>query len=207
VRRAAPTALALVLACGEIREVTVPDGTTTAGSTSTDASSTTLAQGDRDDASTSSDPTSGTTTLGESTHDVFCGSAFEIGTELAEGENALLVEDEGAIADLDVSVRLSHESIFELEIALVHDRASVVLLEPGTVRCTAQLDGMFDDEADAPDDGCGAVDESGVTRLIPVQSLSDFDGESITGQWQLVIGPSDTSIGDVTGWCVVVELE
>jgi subtilisin-like proprotein convertase family protein len=220
VRRTVLMWSSLVLACGEIREVMVAEtGTGTSGtSDSTGASdsdggnepSSTTDIDDQDDTSSSvgdANDTTGDTGVNDPARDLFCGGAFGIGPDLEEGEDTIVVDDTGTIADLDVSLRMSHEAIPELEITLIRDDATVVLLEPGTVRCAAQLDGMFDDEAPAPEDGCGVVDELGVVRLVPSQALAGFDGESIAGEWRLAIAPADAAVGDVTGWCLVAELE
>ena len=102
-------------------------------------------------------------------------------------ENAIIdVPSHLIIEDLDVSVSLTHSSVFDLQLFLESPSGTVVLLNmydlvQGYITGEDYAGTIFDDEADTPIEA-GTAPFTGSFR--PLESLSIFDGEDAYGPWK-----------------------
>ena len=107
----------------------------------------------------------------------------------------IVVTDSGEITDLNVEVNLTSAFVEEIGISLEHvETGTTVELRPQEVgqNQTNMVGTIFDDEATDPiTSGSGPYTGS----FQPVAgSLSDFDGESLTGTWNLLL--SENNVND-----------
>jgi len=202
------------VACGEIREVPIAADTTAAastGGTSSDATTTGSSTGPIDvDTEAHEEPasTSSTTDVQPGVRTTFCNPGFRVGPELAPEAVQIVVDDASTIADLDVAIRGWHGMLEALEITLVRDDDTIVLLEPASTGCGPELDVMFDDDgAPARAGTCGVLDERGIRRIAPSQPLGGFTGTPVAGTWELRVAPTDLGAGDISGWCLSVLID
>jgi PKD repeat protein/subtilisin-like proprotein convertase family protein len=127
-------------------------------------------------------------------------------------EVPILVTDAGAVADVNVRVRLNHTYDSDLVIALVHPDGTVVTLVSkrggagdnygsGATNCSGTFT-VFDDAASTPINS-GAAPFAGSYR--PTQLLSTLNGKSVVGIWKLRV--TDTGGGDVgTLYCFQLDI-
>jgi subtilisin-like proprotein convertase family protein len=124
----------------------------------------------------------------------------------------ILINAPFTITDLNVSVNLTHPFVGDLKIRLTHvDTATSVLLldRPGLTDLDmvcggADIAATFDDAAGAfADDLCAATPPAIDGSVQPTEPLSAFDGQSISGIWQLNL--SDNAVGNtgaLFAWCL-----
>jgi len=99
------------------------------------------------------------------------------------------VQESGIVADVNVSVIITHTFIGELTIDIAHGGLNVRLWDR---QCgeNDNLDIIFDDEGDPV--VCGSPT---VGRFQPVGSLSDYDFLDVNGDWTLTV--ADNAIGNI----------
>jgi len=110
----------------------------------------------------------------------------------------------GIITDLDVQLTISHYWVEDLDVFLIGpDGTQVELFTDVGGRGRHFVETRLDDEAsDSITDGVAPF--TGSYR--PEGNLSDFDGKSLTGQWQLQITDDAYLIsGILEDWCLVAE--
>lgn len=88
----------------------------------------------------------------------------------------------GIITDLNLYVNTSTPYSDNLEIFLRHNATTVQVYSMTGDTSSAIINATFDDEAGGPYPG-GSV----VGTFLPLQSLSAFDGMSLSGLWELLI--------------------
>jgi Tol biopolymer transport system component len=126
--------------------------------------------------------------------------------------DTITLTDTGTIVDLDVTFVVEHTWVGDLWVQLEHvDTGTTVRLldrpgrPPGPGCSGDDIDAIFDDEAGASAEGeCvtpGPVAIEG--PVSPWQSLSRFDGESLAGDWRIVISDRRRgNRGTVREWCL-----
>ena len=127
-------------------------------------------------------------------------------------EVPLTLTNVGAVADVNVRVRLNHTYDADLNLELVHPDGTVISLATargssgdnfgsGATDCTGTFT-VFDDSAGTAI-GSGAAPFAG--SYVPEQLLSALNGKSVTGTWKLRV--TDTAGGDVgTIYCFQLDL-
>jgi len=105
------------------------------------------------------------------------------------------------IADLDVTVSLTHPKVFDLQLSLTSPAGTTVLLNEfylsdGYTEGANYSQTTFDDEAAIPIEQ-GTAPFSGRFRPLSPSALADFDGQDACGAWRLEV--LDKWQGDV-GW-------
>lgn len=142
------------------------------------------------------------------------GPAFIPDADVDGIDNDIVVAAAQTIADLNVSLALSHTYLGDLRVTLTHldSGSTVVLLEhPGHPALTNgcpldDIEAVFDDAALRPaEDRCAAgppfaaIDGS----VAPLAALSAFNGQGLAGTWRLNV--SDRAFQDsgaLLGWCL-----
>ena len=141
-----------------------------------------------------------------------CNSpAIAIPDDDANGiSDSIITTASGILTDLDVSVNIQHTWIGDLTVELEHIDTSttvVLVVKPGTPgngrgSSADNINVVLDDEAASTVEN-SAPYVSG-NSYSPNGSLSDFDGESLTGTWTLSV--KDTNGGDsgtLQDWCLI----
>ena len=128
---------------------------------------------------------------------------------------SVTVTDVGAIADVDLFLRINHTAVRDLIVTLRHVETgtSVTVIDlPGipatSTGCTGNnILATLDDEAASPvEDQCAGSAPTINGIFIPNNLLSAFDGESVTGTWELNVSDNRTSnTGTLIEWCMSVE--
>ncbi len=132
------------------------------------------------------------------------------------------VDSSGKIADLNLTVNISHTWVGDLEVELVHitsteGRSAVVISRPGVpalgpLGCAADdIAAVLSDESIyaiyPAHDECGATSPAIGGMLLPASALSFFDGMDSAGTWMLNVRDLATGdIGTLTGWTLSFEL-
>lgn len=126
------------------------------------------------------------------------------------------VSDERTIADLDIFINIRHTRVGDLIVQLTHqdDGKSITLIDrPGypALDLGCQNDHVrtvLDDEINSPVEGKCAASPSAISGIfIPQESLSEFDGDRIDGQWTFNVSDNSSgSSGDIRKWCLVAML-
>jgi uncharacterized protein YvpB/subtilisin-like proprotein convertase family protein len=126
------------------------------------------------------------------------------------------ITDGRTIADLDIFINIRHTRVGDLIIRLTHqeDGKSIALIDrPGYPASSlgCQYDHVrtiLDDEINSPVEGKCAASPSAISGIyIPQESLSDFDGDQISGRWTFNASDnSGGSTGDIRKWCLVAML-
>ncbi len=129
--------------------------------------------------------------------------------------DTLVVADSGELADLNVSLKVTHTWVGDLSFSLVHEDTgtSVVLIDrPGvpasTFGCSSDdIDATLDDEGTAPVETTCSSNPALGGNLVPNEPLAAFDGEDLSGSWRLdvadAVGPDP---GTLDEWCLVPTL-
>ena len=124
------------------------------------------------------------------------------------------IGENGIITDVDVSVDILHTWVGDLDFNVSHGGQSPVLLDQAGVPNTAfgcsenDIDAVFDDEGGGPaEDVCdlGPPAISSPPNYTPVNALSAFDGQDMSGVWTLAV--TDNAAGDtgtIAQWCVTI---
>lgn len=128
----------------------------------------------------------------------------------AETSHSMVIAEAWVVADLEVSVSLSHGWVGDLVVTLTHEDTgtSVVLIDragvPGSsFGCSGNdIEAVLDDEAaDAVEDACESAAPAIAGSLRPEEALSAFDGEGITGTWTLTAIDAGLGVsGSLDGW-------
>ncbi|MCA9711723.1 MAG: proprotein convertase P-domain-containing protein, partial [Myxococcales bacterium] len=117
----------------------------------------------------------------------------------------------GTIEDLHVLVRVSHESVGDLQITIEHGGTTRTLLDhPLDGACDRnQVDATFDDDADASaDESCLEEGSAIAGAVLPTEPLAAFLGMESEGEWTLrvmdEIDPNDPVPLVQDSWCLVI---
>jgi subtilisin-like proprotein convertase family protein len=150
---------------------------------------------------------------------LYCNSdSFGIPDDNSQGVNSTIsIDDPRVILDLDVRLEASHSWISDLIFTLTHEESgnSITLIDrPGIPDSSAgcsedDIGAILDDEiTGAVENKCSstAAAISGIYR--PVQPLSSFEGEGITGTW--ILNVSDHNVhdtGTLDEWCIAAVID
>ncbi len=129
--------------------------------------------------------------------------------------DTMVVVSTETISDLNVSISTTHTSVVDLSFTLKHvdTGTSVTIIDKpgfGTTPCNGfagnhDIDAILDDEASSPvESACDFSSTPTISGTFsPTNTLSTFDGEVLSGTWQMIV--SDSVFGD-TGtlieWCL-----
>lgn len=116
-------------------------------------------------------------------------------------ESVLTIDTEGSISDLNLSnIEVSYQPVRFVELSLLSPAGTQVVLMADTCGSTTDIDLGFDDEAP---DGLSCPPTAGIPQRPQVGNLSDFDGESLAGEWKFrvrVLRAGFGSGGSIRGW-------
>lgn len=132
-------------------------------------------------------------------------------------QDILHVADMGRIIDIDVSVDITHDYVFDLGLELEHGGTTVELLRNVDDNCD-DFDLTFDDDAAAPLPGTCDAATPGYPKYpsgtyMPSGSLADFNDMELSGPWTLSItdyypeGDGRDNGGFLTSWSITVTFE
>lgn len=108
---------------------------------------------------------------------------------------------DGPIADVDVTVHITHPSAESFTLTVQHGLTPVILKAAGGTAGANFAGTTFDDEA-AQAIASGAPAYSG--RYQPTQSLNAYDGSAASGTWTLTASSLSLSSGTIDSWSVVI---
>jgi hypothetical protein len=144
----------------------------------------------------------------------YCGSpGLAIPDRGTPVSDTVTVTDTGTLVDLDVFVHVEHTWVGDLRVTLTHvDTGTTVRIidrpgRPPGFGCSGDdVEATLDDEAASPvETECvtpGPVAIQGT--FSPNEALSAFDGEDVSGDWQLVVNDrSAHGIGTFLDWCLI----
>jgi subtilisin-like proprotein convertase family protein len=119
----------------------------------------------------------------------------------------IAIADAGEITDLNVRLRIAHQYVGDLSVALTHvDTETAVPLLQGSVCDQPDVDATFDDDAASfVENVCGPLPFTPALDggIIPSGVLGDFTGEQITGTWRLAVADLEArDEGDLVEWCL-----
>lgn len=130
--------------------------------------------------------------------------------------NSIVISDNRIITDLDVALDVNHTWIGDLRIELTHAESSKnvkLIVRPGVPETTLgcgndNIRTILDEEISSPAENKCASSPAAISGIYqPQGSLSQFDGISVAGTWNLNVSdvyPNDTgSLGD---WCLVASI-
>lgn len=126
--------------------------------------------------------------------------------------DTISVGDTGQVVDVDVMVRVPHSWPGDVVVKLTHGTTTRTLIDqpgvPGTIfGCsTHDIDCTLDDEGLlAVENACSAT-KPGISGILkPNQTLSAFDGQSMSGPWSLQVADVVAGLtGTFAEWCLVV---
>ncbi|MCP5151631.1 MAG: proprotein convertase P-domain-containing protein [Chromatiales bacterium] len=120
--------------------------------------------------------------------------------------DALVVTAPGTIADLDLTLDVTHTWVGDLTIRLRQEPGGTEVTLYTAATCSQEDMGVrFDDEASAPAVGACASSAPAVGgALRPVGALSGFDGGALTGTWTLTVSDhAAADVGTLDRWCLV----
>lgn len=109
------------------------------------------------------------------------------------------------LADLNVSVKINHTWIGDLDIVLTHqDTSSQAELLPVSFSCSGDnIDATFDDEAANPITCVSSAVPALSGDVRPSGNLGVFDYEALAGAWQLAVHDgSGGDSGTLVEWCL-----
>jgi subtilisin-like proprotein convertase family protein len=119
---------------------------------------------------------------------------------LAETISVITIDRIGLVADIDVGVEISHTWTGDLDLTLQHNGTSCTLISGIGADGDDLLGTTFNDETLTPvEDGLPPF----TGEYQPIDSLSVFDGDDLSGDWTLTItdsGPLDD--GTLHSWCL-----
>lgn len=101
-------------------------------------------------------------------------------------QDILHVADMGTIVDVDVTVDITHDYVFDLTLSLSHGGTSVELVNQVDGECD-DLDITFNDGAAALPSTCTTPPNYDTGTFAPSGSLANFNGMDVNGQWTLSI--------------------
>jgi uncharacterized protein (TIGR03382 family) len=132
--------------------------------------------------------------------------------------DSLFVPTNGTILDLDVYVNITHTWVGDLCVTLRHvntGTTETLIMRPGdaALSCNAvgccgcgsnDIDATLDDEAGSlVENECGGPPPSIFGTFIPNNPLSAFDGENLSGAWELTVSDNAlVSLGTFVEWCL-----
>lgn len=210
--RKAMVAVALLMGCGDIREVPVDNGTaptnattsatgSPADSTSGDAPTTGVATTDNDTEVGSSDGPPPPPPPQVPVPKMVCTTKSVFFDARGVAEVPVDLEGHGVVADFDIGVRMLHEEVDQVAVTLVRDTEEWLLLRTGDgASCGASLEAFFDADGAAPEEICtkSALDELGAHRIRPAEDFTDLLADSVDGAWvvRVTAPPSDGAVVD-----------
>jgi hypothetical protein len=126
--------------------------------------------------------------------------------------DTLTISSLGTITDVNLRIKVTHSWVGDVYVELSHGGVTrAVIDQPGVPGSTYGCDGndidaTLDDEASATAEAaCNASPPALAGLLRPNESLSAFDGQSMSGTWQ--IHAADLAVyldGTLAEWCVEV---
>ena len=129
--------------------------------------------------------------------------------------SSVTVTSSGSIADLNLYLQINHTAVRDLVVTLRHvdTGTSVTVIDrPGVPATTAGCTGnnilaTLDDEAASPvEDQCAGSAPTINGTFIPNNLLSAFDGEDVSGTWQLTVSDNRVNnTGTLIEWCLSVD--
>ena len=149
----------------------------------------------------------------------FCGPAAGTGIAIPDNDlvgatDSVVIAENITIADLNVSVVISHGWVGDVSVSLLHvDTGSAIDLidQPGVPAsgfgCSGDdIDATLDDEATLPAEGeCAAGAPAIGGSLLPNVALGAFDGENIGGTWTLTVKDVSGGVsGTLDAWCLLL---
>ena len=132
-------------------------------------------------------------------------------------DDVITVGSAGLLTDLDLYVRIEHTWVGDLRVRLRHldtGTTSTIINRPGRppgAGCSGDdIDATLDDEAASPiEDECvtpGPIAIEGI--FSPNQPLDRFDGEDVSGDWQLRVSDrAGFDIGTLLEWCLMPSVQ
>ncbi|MFQ5616884.1 MAG: PKD domain-containing protein, partial [Anaerolineales bacterium] len=154
-----------------------------------------------------------TPTPGPTVEYTFCSTPGLTIPQQGTVSSQLVLTQSLTLGDLDLSINANHSYISDLVLTLRHEPsgASLTLLDrPGIPAsqygCSRDdLNATFDDEAVLPAEGqCASPPPAIGGDVLPLQALSLFDGQSLSGTWTLQV--SDLAAydgGSLNQWCLI----
>jgi subtilisin-like proprotein convertase family protein len=141
----------------------------------------------------------------------YCSSGSFAIVDNGSTSNAITVSDARSIQDLNVSLNVAHTYVGDLIFTLVHNGATVALIDrPGVPGSTYGCSGdnivaTLDDEASQPvESQCASGTPTINGAFRPNALLSGFDGLAIDGTWTLnVTDAASGDTGTVNQWCLI----
>ncbi|MCH7574705.1 MAG: FG-GAP repeat protein [Candidatus Marinimicrobia bacterium] len=134
----------------------------------------------------------------------YSGSTVTLASNVATHTGDIVISDAGTLTDLEVGVTmdLSGDGLNAFSLTLISPSGTSVNLFPtSTLSGSAIFSTLFDDEGTAFI-STGAAPYIGNYK--PMNSLSAFDGESVTGTWQLVVFKNNSYSGSFS-WDLLIE--
>lgn len=129
-------------------------------------------------------------------------------------DDCIEVVDGRTISDLNVAVNVHHSYLGDLQVTLEHESTgtTVTLVDrPGvpdtSLGCPYEdIDAVLDDEARRPvEDECAQTPPGIAGTLRPEETLSAFDGESVSGRWTLNVSDNaGEDVGSLASWSLVL---
>jgi len=131
-------------------------------------------------------------------------------------KDSIQISDSRQIADLDISLDISHTWVGDLIAYLRHDengREITLLRRPGRTGSDLgcgynDIKAILDDQISSPvDEKCASAPAAISGIYIPNQPLTTFYGESIAGSWTLtVIDRHPRDSGRLNRWCMLASI-
>jgi hypothetical protein len=149
----------------------------------------------------------------------FCGSVVGSGIaipddDLASATDSVVIAENITIADLNVSVGISHGWVGDLSVSLLHgdtgtaiDLIDRVGVPASGFGCSGDdIDATLGDEATLPaEDECAPGAPAVGGSLLPHVALAAFDGENIGGTWTLTVKDLSAGVsGTLDAWCLLL---
>jgi hypothetical protein len=149
----------------------------------------------------------------------FCGSAAGSGIaipddDLASATDSVVIAENITIADLNVSVGISHAWVGDLSVSLLHGETGTAIdlidqvgVPASGFGCSGDdIDATLDDEATLPaEDECASGTPAVGGSLLPNVPLAAFDGENIGGTWTLTVKDLSGGVsGTLDAWCLLL---
>ena len=140
----------------------------------------------------------------------FVATPFTLPAQVGLTIGTLDIADPGTLTDLEVAISFEgrQRSLNELRFTLISPTGTPMILASGNGTGVGSVVGQTLFETILDDEATTSIN-AGVPPYIgphqPHESLSAFDGESITGTWRLVVLNQQAWEGDITAWSLFVE--
>ena len=144
-------------------------------------------------------------------HTEHTASPFTLPAQVGLTIGTLDIVDSGTLTDLELAISFEGSqtgSLNELRFTLISPTGTPMILASGNGTGVGSVVGQTLFETILDDEATTSIN-AGVPPYIgphqPHESLSAFDGESITGTWRLVVLNQQAWEGDITAWSLFVE--